>query len=520
MRYAEDKKNKDIEMERHPVALSSGAENLQVVTERVMASLNAETQQLKVCTDRYLLLEICHPNAPHLDLVDLPGLVEQPAERAVALEKIVTDHFRDHGKHSIYLFVLDASRNINLSPIRLIKDHPSIEAHTIGVITHLDRERCSCRSQPLQRLAQGELDEEIGAVSLMPHGFVLTTNKPRTGEQSNGFASVYDRAHEEKHFFANSDFKDLLELKRAGCEGLLAQLNAMNFKYLEVTWIPLAMKVIDKEKAIWNSKDVELGLPRAHYELPVQKRKELLKELLSGVCDQLSRAIDVIDDRHNAHRLLAFERTLEAKMRRPLTLKNRDVQDELHRYAIELKERVARFLEGEEIYWCDTLQKFLENDISTVKFGRFRKEIEVLVELLRNQLKIKRQEVYEKVAEYFDHALLNYNCVLVRPLPGFAEREITFDVNISHVVTSMLTSAGVKVVERFFSPLILDFESTFEQFQMKGCNLVEACRETRCDVLDMLRKLDDAVNGIHELSVEMNAINLPAWGSVDNHQDE
>lgn len=123
-----------------------------------------ENQRRGVHTGRILVVHVDSPGVPSLDLVDLPGLVQSPADMAAATEGLVRRYVRAHGAHSIFLVAVPAAHKPNDSKALAMVHELGVQGRTIGVLTMADELPKRRHGQLRERLAgppPGCTEEEL-----------------------------------------------------------------------------------------------------------------------------------------------------------------------------------------------------------------------------------------------------------------------------------------------------------------------------------------------------------------------
>lgn len=236
--------------------------------------------------DRIITLHVCGPQVPSIDLVDLPG-IRQTGSGAGATKSIVSQHIKEHGKRSLFLFVMRAGEvKANYSALAIAEDHkaevPSIVENSIGVLTMLDMLSSRAIAKTMKQVMTGE--EKM----FERYGWVATMNAPpepetEDGETSDtgvaaqsGFRSLQKQAQREVDFFKAMNWP---EEKRSQLttNNMIGHLNVMFKDYLEETWMPGAIKKLLARLQQIDFERLKLGIVAGS---PVSSERNEARQLL------------------------------------------------------------------------------------------------------------------------------------------------------------------------------------------------------------------------------------------------
>lgn len=187
------------------------------VSEAMREALDVAKDE-KVSETREIRLHITSPDLPPMNLLDLPGLVQAPAElkkRTHALVDKALAENRDNG--AVFLAVMNAEGPTNCGVMQHIFDN-KVDGRTIGVVTHCDKlaDYTHLIDEREKELVRGWLWNRPGAddaVPLTPHGYVATMNAPPI-ESKEGSARLLAQAQREIEFFEENGFEDELKAGR------------------------------------------------------------------------------------------------------------------------------------------------------------------------------------------------------------------------------------------------------------------------------------------------------------------
>jgi GTP-binding protein EngB required for normal cell division len=489
------------------VSMESGCESLQ----QEMNKLISNPDMPQICPDKYLVMEITNRRAPNIDLVDMPGLIATPEAEATVISKMITDHHEQNGEFSMSLFMIEATRNVNQSPIGLIIERPDMQMNTLGVVTHMDRVdhtgSNTFRLDKLKSLAYGEECPEIGGVSLRPHGFVLTMLATQEGDAENGFEPIYQKAQREEPFFRDIGCADLVQDLRAGCRALIERLKAMYWDYLKRQWLPKTFTKIEHEINNWSTVDSNLGLPRAHVSLEGDAHDELVASVVSGTQKIFFESRLDVEANYEATFLPQFYSKLREELNNA-SMTRIEVQDYLGSVLTTIKKIGKSFLAEDMKFWMNMMRGILEKDDSPLKLARFDQLIASYSRLMKEKLRAANNITLNKLHKFLSFHLIDL-------------ASVEFDTDSgANLVTVKLPHALAGTILHMLSSNIHIFDATmldenFIRAALKDSELIESCRTERVDALHKLEMLHIAKGEMEELAqiqgdenISLNAENV------------
>lgn len=212
-------------------------------------------------------LYITNPNVPCLDLIDMPGLVQNSSdnepENIQALTKdIASKYIAMYQDSSIYLGVIPAGSSLRSDiAFGLIKSK-NLQSKTLGVITKCDYIAAGPRrKKTLDSKINQSGPENIGLN--IPNGFVCLMSEPIEDENISNFAKLRMQFENEIDLFHHESTTHLVTDKRACLSSLVYHLNSMYLTYLQEAWVPCTIKQLSEELAKLESRNRDLGLPEA-----------------------------------------------------------------------------------------------------------------------------------------------------------------------------------------------------------------------------------------------------------------
>lgn len=491
--------NGDVAEKSTEVAMETGSEGLQIEMDSL---INSDPSMPQICPDKYLVMEITNPKAPNIDLVDMPGLIATPEHEANLIQKMITDHFQVNGEYSMYLFVLEATRNVNQSPIALVKDRPEMEQNTLGVITHLDKVDPKVdvdRLGSLKSLANGNNAPGIGGVSLKPHGFLLTMNATKDEDAESGFQPVFQRAAREDDFFRSIGFGELIENKRAGCSALIARLKLMYWNYLEKQWLPKTFSKIEYEIENWKRQDAELGLPRAHIILSDQKREELYDAVVKGIKEIFRNNLVAIELMYEDECLAPLHEKI-VKAVQPSSMQRIQIKGHIAKMRNSLIEMSGSYLSTEKSYWVTELEKILKEDASSLKLARFDCLIDAFKAVFEEKLDAANVATMIKLETYLDFHLTELNSMLFETNNESKLVSVSVAYNVAETIRHIMSSNL-----HIFDTTMLDDQ--FIKSTLSDVSMIENCSTERFNALNKLELLSIAKKGLEDLAAELQTDN-------------
>ena len=131
----------------------------------------AEAESDGICTSKYIVIEIRDPMVPSIDLVDLPGIVGQPTEKAQKILSIIgrlLDEDKRNGNHSMFLAVVPASARPNANMALSLVQEKQLQKRTIGVFSKCDEilQKDVLRALVMNEPLEGDSPQVLGGVEL------------------------------------------------------------------------------------------------------------------------------------------------------------------------------------------------------------------------------------------------------------------------------------------------------------------------------------------------------------------
>jgi hypothetical protein len=243
--------NAELESEYVPLQLLSGR------VQQLMLSMVAGKPLTTVVTDKEIVVEITVPYCPDIDLVDLPGLVEDPPETAAATQQLAQGIIERESGHSIFVAVVSSTLPVNQSKaIRLLREN-NLLSKAVGILTKIDVFHSDDCSIPDEEALLEALDSTV-SMSMPWVGAASTVSRGYGSPSEMGHMLEMARYESE---ILMARFPLLLARRRVGIDIARAMLLHAFEDFLRTNW---AEKIIAKLKEHWNtsiSAFKSLGMP-------------------------------------------------------------------------------------------------------------------------------------------------------------------------------------------------------------------------------------------------------------------
>ncbi|CAJ1397421.1 unnamed protein product [Effrenium voratum] len=252
--------------ETKDVSMDMPQENGWLLVEEQMKRLQQELSEgSKIISDKKIIVEVHRPDVPCLDLVDLPGMVQSPPDKARQIEAIYEQQLNDdksNGNQCIYLAVVAASGQAQphtKKSVEFIVKH-GLQGRTCGIFSKCDEnnDADALRALTLGECTEdGESAESLGGIQLA-NGWVATMLKAPNGEhfKHHNFERIYLQQKQEADWFENpmvpdrkKHFASLLAGRAAGVFALVARVDAGYLKHLQENWKEFAVRRIFEKEA-------------------------------------------------------------------------------------------------------------------------------------------------------------------------------------------------------------------------------------------------------------------------------
>jgi len=208
---------------------------------------------------KVIVLEVVHGMLPNIDLVDMPGLVNQPKEkadevRAILMEQVKWD--RQHGDHAMYLVTVGANAIDGFESDQAVEfiEANNLSEKTFGVFTKCDRLEEGIEDILSHHITGSDVKDgsTVGRAN-MGKGWTVSMLKPlNRKKEAHPMERIYTLKKAEKEFFDDHEEEIIRQLNKdgfCGTSALVERLQAQYSSYLNREWKEAALdKVLDRIK--------------------------------------------------------------------------------------------------------------------------------------------------------------------------------------------------------------------------------------------------------------------------------
>jgi len=199
------------------VTISSEHEPHTIVQRCMLDVIRRENRrEAGISQQSYLKLELSGPHLPNLDLLDLPGLVVNPASTEPSTmhddtHALVDTTIQETEGRAVFLAVREISEKARTSQaIKVLERHPAIAGSTLGVFTKCDEVR------------RKKITAMMNEHTILRHGHVATMNAPPGEGEQTGLQA---QAVREVDFFEEEGLAQLIADGRATCNALVHKIS-------------------------------------------------------------------------------------------------------------------------------------------------------------------------------------------------------------------------------------------------------------------------------------------------------
>eukprot|EP00434_Breviolum_minutum_P041419 symbB.v1.2.036843.t1/scaffold5297.1/size28705/1 len=289
---------REIPQENGWLVVQEEMERLQEEVERSQQELDGSKAKKseRIIFERIIVVKVERGDVPCLDLVDLPGLVKLPKDKAEQVNKIYERQLqedRSNGNQCMYLAVVPASGQArpNTNPVMEFIMEKGLQDRTFGIFSKCDENSDADVLRALTLNEKTEEDDEpavtLGGVEL-PNGWVTTMQKPPNGEhfKYHNFERMYLQQKQEAEWFQNPDLPErkqhwqrLVEKKTAGIADLVPRVQKMYLAHLQSFWKEHAMLQIFEKEASTEFHLSMLGIVEDKEERKLLAKEEVQRRL-------------------------------------------------------------------------------------------------------------------------------------------------------------------------------------------------------------------------------------------------
>jgi hypothetical protein len=458
----------------------------------------------EVTTDVKFVVEITHPMAPNLDVIDLPGLLSVNGNASDIVKTFINDH-------SLYLCTLTAlsvdapTTETALARVRdLFNPNESLKSRTVGVITQFDRAEGD-RVLTLKELCvdPAEKVESLGYPAF-PWRYVLTmaSGDGHSGGKLVGVDGVYESiqrsAKQELEFFS-AKYPNPPECDRCGCNSLVSVLQAMHLEMLSGYLTDTVETRLRSELQKLQEQNAGLGLPEAHEYLDKESR-DRVKDLF------IASTVSLIRDRW-----VAIEIAYETEYLGPLsslfsgilhnqTLGSRSaVQDRIKKCRGDIQQKLAEVFDKERSFWATQIHDTLNESSSAFKLNRFPREIE-LVERYAQDLALQHHsEIARRVELFLAHHFDSFTgAITISPVAVAAGSPPSFELKFSGDLVQWLLQIFSSTLS-CFDPTRFATDPIRRLLEDSHSPFIEEKREERYDLGQQICLLNIALSDLSSL---------------------
>jgi hypothetical protein len=496
-----------LQFRRGPVAVPQFRIIDQKVRSKILALVRSKFEILdemesigeEVTTDVKFVVEITHPMAPNLDVIDLPGLLSVNGNAA----DIVTNYINDR---SLYLCALTARSDdateteTALARVRDLfnpNQHQSLKSRTVGVFTQFDRAE-GTRPELLKELCveSAEKVESLGYPAF-PWRYVLTM---ASGEGHIGqmvgvdgvYESIQQSAKQEMEYFSA---KYPPEFDRSGCNSLVTVLQAMHLEMLSGYLTDTVGPRLQRELQKLHDQNVGLGLPEAHEYHDKETRDRVKESFISSTVSLIGDKWAAIESAYETEYLGHLSRLFSGILQSQSLASRSAVQDRIKKCRGDILEKLGEAFGMELAFWAKQIHDTLNESSSGFKLNRFPCEIE-LVEKYAQDLALQHHNEIARTVEQF----------LAHHFDGF-----TGAITISAAPAGSPPSFELKFSGDLVQWLLQIFSSTLSCFDptrfatdpirrlLEHSPFIEEKREERYDLCQQICLLNIAISDLDSL---------------------
>ena len=477
-----------------------------IVQETMLNVIRRENSQENGISQRsYLRLQLSGPHLPNLDLLDLPGLVVNPAstepttmhEDTHALVDMTIEQTQGR---AVYLAIREISEKARTSQaIKVLERHPNIVPSTLGVFTKCDEVR--------RKKVLAMMSEE----SLLRHGHIATMNAPpEEGEQTG----LYAQSRREMNFFEEEGMAHLVSDGRATCNALVNKISDVYLAHLVITWLPHTNQLLISKRQRLTQEDTCMGLPHAHDgQLRVTQQPgtgnitPLPKTVAMAAATLISNSNGARQERVMQRVLLPFQEQLNTIVEQvvprartiacmSLFLPSENINGTFVDHLLAGMAVAARAL---VLDVPESMRQVLEQDVgargtSRVRVGRFPLFIDAVVAAASVGLNEQIENI-QGLIRVRGKALVQQHC---SPVLNFPSQEMRFEVADQKKFVDAVLFAVMQEVHLSNNPTgtsSLDFEAIASTVD----DWVENCAEDRVRVSEELQTLERLSSELKEV---------------------
>ena len=369
--------------------LSCGSHDVADMMTRVLNESRADVKGIDV--DHELRVEIVSPDLPPMNFIDLPGIVDVPADLKAKTRALCTRFIKAGKDRSMFLAIIEATTSPRNSPALDLLLQQKLSARTIGVLTKVDRVEEETFDDLVDRLDNKATVEDT--VPLNPHGYVLTMNKAlRARANEDALQRLHRRASAEMAWFRENGEdlapgRNLVSEGKASTKALVAKIGHMYIDFVRETWLPRTVSRLMFHLNVTAQSYRDLGIPiSGDAKLPRSAAR-----VVNKLCEKCrSDALQVFTTQD----LKTLEQSLTApltKIEVPLT----HVQTHFEKVRKQLVQICRSTIPRVQQRYIACVDKIFRDDSKPFRLQRFPK----LIEMVKQYLFDRAPQIQDKAIE-------------------------------------------------------------------------------------------------------------------------
>ena len=409
----------------------SSSNNCREITECMDSIMKQENQHGKgISLTKQLRLNLSGPYYPNLDLLDTPGLVQIPntlagepetmKEDTHGLARSIIGKYKDRAVFLAIRKITDDS--MNSTTLALFREFPEISERVLGVFTH-----CDTWKQQV-----GAKMKDPGSLVNFKQGYVATATLPSAPTRDA-------QAEAEKTFFSsNKVLRQLVQNKKATCGALVGRISDLYANHLSSEWIPKTLGLLCKKLLDFDTKNRELGMPRAHSKVtPTLKKKissqvnTVMKQVLAT---QMTRATEkiLVPLQNNVLKHLEIVERQSVSLNGYETLYGRVLNSLYEKGDDALASLVSDA-------WCEA-RKRLQHDKSRVRVSRFPNVILSLANHMDQMVEKRHAELKARLKDSLEKDFSRFAMPCLALTEGKAQLKVISKDGLAHSICQCLIS--------------------------------------------------------------------------------
>ena len=351
-------------------------------------------------TDHELRVSIVSPDLPPMNLLDLPGMVQAPDRLKAKSRELVERHVEAVKGRAMFLAIVPAHDNPNVSMAMSVVEAHGLEGNTIGVFTKADRVE---PGDPTFDLLDRLENKKQHGIPLEPHGYVVTVNKPWGNPRGQSpLQQLHVQAAQEKEFFLNppEDFggRNLMEENLAGTQALVSKIGTMYTEFVRTTWLPSTVSKLMEERSNADRKHTDLGLP---FEGPDEVQEAFFAHTATLVKACRDGALEYFVE----NVLKGVELQLQRLLGDERTMSLADLEAETRRLRSTIVEDCDRKIKSIQGTWAADVDRILADNALPFRLQRYPRSVRALAEYLKRHPPTMGKSTLRSIDKFLEYAL-------------------------------------------------------------------------------------------------------------------